>query len=312
MGSFFEVRLPARTPGAVPLATKALDLIGELEGQMTVYREDSEVSLLNAAAGSGPVAVEAGLFGLLELAKAVHDATGGAYDVTTGALSVAWGFFQGPRRVPDSRALDEARARTGQHHLTLVAAARTVAADRPGPRIDLGSIGKGYALDRAAGLIREHWWPTPALLHGGQSSVYALGSPPGEPGGCWEVALRNPERPSEPLGTIGLRNRGLGTSGSSFRRFEAGGRVYGHILDPRTGAPADGPLSVSVLAPTAAEADALSTAFYLLGVEGAAKIVAVRPEIGAIFVLKGEGDAPPEVRTLGLGVAAFLPAARVA
>ena len=132
MGSYFEVRLAAKTPGAVDLAGRALDLIDELETQLTVYRDDSEVSRLNATAHLGPVEVEPGLFGLLELALEFGRATGGAYDVTTGALSVAWGFFKGPRRVPDPQALADARARTGQHHLTLDPERRTVAFDRPG------------------------------------------------------------------------------------------------------------------------------------------------------------------------------------
>ena len=307
MGSFFEVRLPARAPGALPLATRALDLIGDLEAQLTVYRDDSEVSRLNATAHLGPIPVDPGLYNLLEIARRVNEATAGAYDVTAGALSVAWGFFRGPRRVPDPDTLDDARARTGQHHLTLDPDRRTVAFDRPGILINLGSIGKGYALDRAAALIRAHWWPTPALLHGGQSSLYALGAPPGTLGGRWEIQLRNPVDPSSPLGTIRLRDRGLGTSGATFQRFEAGGRAYGHILDPRIGEPAAGPLGVTVLAPTAAEADALSTAFYLLGPDGAAPILADRPDLGAIFVLDGPGpEAPPVVCTLGLSPADFV------
>lgn len=308
MGSFFEVRLPAKTPGAVDLATRTLDVIDELEAQLTIYRDDSEVSRLNASAHLGAVEVEPGLFDLLEQARSIRDATGGAYDVTAGALSVAWGFYKGPRRVPDPEDLDDARDRTGQHHITLDPSRRSVAFDRPGIRIDLGSIGKGYALDRAARVIRDHWWPTPALIHGGQSSVYAHGSPPGGIGERWGIALHNPADPDSPLGTIHLRNRGLGTSGASFKRFESGGRDYGHILDPRTGMPGDGPLSVSVLAPSAAEADALSTAFYLLGPGAAAEVLAVRPDIGAIFVLQGEGESRPILRTIGLTAADFTPA----
>src|SRR5262249_4639830 len=132
---------------------------------------------------------------------------------------------------------------------------------------------------------RAHWWPTSCLIHGGQSSLYALGSPPDRFGGRWEVALRNPFGPERPLGVIRLRNRGLGTSGAAFQKFEQDGRSYGHILDPRTGSPADrGPASVTVLAPTAEAADALSTAFYLLGPRASAEYAADHPGIGAIFV----------------------------
>jgi thiamine biosynthesis lipoprotein len=300
MGSYFEVRLAANTPGAADLAGRVLDRIDELETQLTVYRDDSEVSRLNASAHLGPVEVEPGLFRLLELALGLGEATGGAYDVTTGALSQAWGFFKGPRRVPDPQTLADARARTGQHHLTLDPERLTVTFDRAGVAINLGSIGKGYAIDRAVEVVRDHWWPTSALIHGGRSSLFALGSPPGQFGGRWPIAVRNPFQPETPLGVLRLRNRGMGTSGTDFQHFESEGRIYGHILDPRTGEPAFGPASVTVLAPTAAEADALSTAFYLLGAEPAASYVAAHPEIGAIFVDEGTADGSPSILTLGL------------
>jgi thiamine biosynthesis lipoprotein len=303
MGSFFEVRLGARTPGGIDLAERALDRIDELEQQLTVYRDDSEVSRLNASAHLGPVAVEPGLFGLLQQAVRIGEETGGAYDVTSGALSLAWGFVRGPKRVPDPETLSDARARTGQHHLRLDAEHRTVMFDRPGITINLGSIGKGYAIDRVADLIRSHWFPTSALVHGGRSSLYALGSPPYDFGGRWEVALRNPFDPESPLGVLRLRNRGMGTSGAAFQQFEEGGRVYGHILDPRTGEPAIGPASVTVLAPTAAEADALSTAFYLLGPEAAAEHIERHPDIGAVFV---EEDTR-RLTTIGLSRDDFIP-----
>jgi FAD:protein FMN transferase len=300
MGSYFEIRLPAVVPGAVELATRALDRIEALEEQLTVYSDDSELSRLNARAHGGPIEVEAGLFALLEQAVAIGEATGGAYDVTAGALSIAWGFFKGPKRVPDPATLAEARARTGQQHLTLDSARRTVAFDRPGVVINLGSIGKGYAIDQAVDLIKTHWWPTSALLHGGQSSLYALGSPPGRFGGRWPIALRNPFDPSAPLGTLRVRNRGVGTSGASVQQFEVAGRVYGHILDPRTGEPAQGPASVTVLAPSAADADALSTAFYLLGPDATAAYIDRHPGIGAIFITEGPADRSPRIQALGL------------
>jgi thiamine biosynthesis lipoprotein len=300
MGSYFEVRIGASVPGAVDLATRALDVIDALEGQLTVYRDDSELSRLNATAHLGPVEVEAGLFGLLEHAVEIGSATAGAYDVTAGALSVAWGFFKGPKRVPEPDVLADARARTGQQHLQLDRESRTVTFDRPGIVLNLGSIGKGYAIDRAIAVIQSHWWPTAALVHGGRSSLYALGSPPGQLAGRWEIAVRNPFRPETPVGAFRLRNRAMGTSGTTFQRFESGGRLYGHILDPRTGEPALGPASVSAIAGTAAEADALSTAFYLIGPESTAAYVAAHPGVGALFIDEGASDASPRIRAFGL------------
>jgi len=308
MGTSFEVRVPASTPGAAELACFALDRVEALEAQMTVYREDSEVARLNASAHLGPVAVEPGLLRLLRVAAEIADATGGAYDVATGALSVAWGFTRGPKRVPSRDELAQAIARTGMDHVTIDANAGTIAFDREGVAINLGSIGKGYALDEAARVVREYWWPTSALIHGGRSSVFAVGSPPGRFGGRWPVALRNPFEPSRPLGRIFLRDRGLGTSGAAFQQFEDGGRLYGHILDPRSGMPPEnGPASVSVLAPTAAEADALSTAFSLMGPAATRDYLTNRPDIGVIFVLDRDDRRPPRLVRIHVGDSDFEP-----
>jgi thiamine biosynthesis lipoprotein len=118
--------------------------------------------------------------------------------------------------------------------------------------------------------------------------------------------LRNPFRPETPLGVFRLRNRALGTSGASFQQFVVEGRAYGHILDPRSGEPAPGPASVTVLAPSAALADALSTAFYLLGPEATDSYLAGRPEIGAVIVEQGHDDESPRVRVFGLSEEDFV------
>jgi thiamine biosynthesis lipoprotein len=311
MGSYFEIRVPAQVPGAAELASRALDIVDDVEDQLTVYRDDSEIARLNAEAHLGPIAVEPGLFAIIQQAVTLWQETGGAYDLTAGALSLAWGFTRGPRRVPDAATLADARARTGSQHLRLDPVGRTIGFDRPGVILNFGSIGKGYAIDRAADLIRGHWYPTAAVIHGGRSSLYALGSPPDQFGGRWSVAIRNPLDPESPIGTVRLRNRGMGTSGASFQRFEEGGRVYGHLIDPRTGEPPeDGPLSVTVLAPTAAEADALSTAFYLLGPAASAAYVAEHPGIGVLMLLKTNDPTWPSVLTWGVTIADFVPAER--
>ena len=308
MGSYFEVRIGTSVPGGAELASRALDVVEALEAQLTVYRDDSEVARLNASAHLGPVEVEADLFALLTRAVAIGRRTGGAYDVTAGALSDAWGFTRGPRRVPDPEALAEALARTGSDHLILDADRGTVAFDRPSLVINLGGIGKGYAIDRAVDVIRGHWWPTTALIHGGRSSLYALGSPPDDFGGRWAIAVRDPFDPETPLGTLHLRNRGMGTSGDAFQRFEAGGRTFGHIIDPRTGEPPQAaPASVTVLAPTAAEADALSTALYLLGPEGAPAVLDGRPDLAALFASRPDPEGPTVVEAFHLADSDFSP-----
>jgi thiamine biosynthesis lipoprotein len=296
MATHFEIILPFGTPAAVEMGEEAFELLDALEEQMTVYRESSEVSRLNRRAFGGPVRVESRLFGLLELAARIHQETGGAYDITAGALIKAWGFFRGPRRVPDEAERAAAQEKVGMPWVTLDTERRTVRYQRPGLEINLGSIGKGYALDRMARLLREEWGVSRMLLHGGTSSVYASGSCPDCERG-WQVAILHPwDRPRR-LARVWLRDRALGTSAATHQHLEYNGQKLGHLLDPRTGWPASGIASASVLAPTAAEADALSTAFYVGGLDLAQRYCANHPGVAAILLPEGEGA---EVIVIGL------------
>src|SRR5207237_73189 len=157
--------------------------------------------------------------------------------------------------------------------------------------VNLGSIGKGYALDRATERLRTEWGVGHALLHGGHSSIYALGSEPGRPRG-WSVAIRHPWDPERRLATVWLRDRALGTSAATYQHLEYNGRKLGHILDPRTGWPAEELALASVVAPTAAEADALATAFYVLGVDKARAYCEAHPGIGTLLLPPGEAARP--------------------
>ena len=140
-----------------------------------------------------------------------------------------------------------------------------------------------------------------AILHGGQSSVYAIGSPSGDGAerDGWLVGIAHPLKPGEQIARLRLRDAALGTSGATIQYFEANGRRFGHILDPRTGWPADGQSCVSVIAPTAAEADALSTALFILGPDRARAYCESHPEIGVIMVLNETSQGRPEVRVFG-------------
>jgi thiamine biosynthesis lipoprotein len=256
-----------------------------------VYRDTSEVSRLNHLAPQVAVPIEEGLFQLLTLAARLTDESAGAFDVTAGALIKAWGFYRGPRRVPSDAERTAALERVGMRHVVLDAERRTVRYLRPGLEINLGSIGKGYALDRAAALLREEYGAVSALLHGGHSSVYAIGTEPGDRRG-WTVGLRHPWEPGRRLALVRLRDRALGTSAATFQHLEYNGRKLGHILDPRSGWPAEGMASATAVAPTAAEADALATAFYIRGIEAARDYCAAHPGIGAVLLPAGEAARP--------------------
>jgi thiamine biosynthesis lipoprotein len=286
MATSFEILIPFGTPRAQEAAEEALDEIDRLEDQLTVYRDTSEVSELNCRAPKEEVVVEERLFQLLEQSARLWRDTEGAFDISVGALLKTWGFFRRSAHIPEdtSHLLDA----VGMKHVRLDPERHSVRYLVPGLEINLGSIGKGYALDRAAARLRT-WGIISAVLHGGHSSVLALGHPPGD-GRGWPVAVTHPWEAEKRLAVIYLRDRAMGTSAATFQHLEYQGRKLGHILDPRTGWPAEGTASATAVTPTAAEADALATSFFILGAEKAIAICAGRPDVGALLYPDG---APP-------------------
>ena len=304
MATTFEVAIPTGRADAIFAAEAALDLIDDLEDQLTVYRDLSEVCRLNAAAAERPVEVESHLFDLLARCAGWTCETDGAFDIATGALIKAWGFYRRAGRVPTPRERAEAMAKTGTRHVILNPESRSVKYRVPGLEINLGAVGKGYALDRAAELLRQEWGIESALLHAGGSSVFAIGCPPGEPRG-WPIALTHPWDAARPLGTLFVCDAGLGTSAATFQYFEYNGRKLGHLLDPRTGWPAEGCATVSVIAPTAAEADAMSTAAFVLGAAGAEQLARTKPHLAGVVLEEGNPTttrlSPPSFVGKGAG-----------
>jgi thiamine biosynthesis lipoprotein len=287
MATTFEVLLPCGTPEAHVVALAALDEIDRLEDQLTVFRDTSEVSRLNARAARHPVPVERGLFELLARAKQLHEETSGAFDIAVGALIKTWGFYRRQGRVPSEAERAAVRSRIGMQHVRLDPERQTVAYERQGLETNLGSIGKGYALDRAAALLAEQHGVHDLLMHGGHSSVLARGSEaPGRRG--WQVGVLDPRQPGCRRAVLHLCDRGLGTSAITHQHFIHEGKKLGHLLDPRTAWPASGMLSATVTAPTAADADALATAFFILGPEPTAVYCEGHPEIGAVLLTEAE------------------------
>jgi thiamine biosynthesis lipoprotein len=307
MACEFEVRFNAgQYEHDTETALEVLDLVETLEDQMSVFRQTSEICHINRTAGREPVKVEPGLFELLELAVRLHGETQGAFDITAGPLSEVWGFARRAGAVPTDEQLAEALRCVGSHLLQLDPERKTIRFGRQGVRLNLGSIGKGYALDRCAERLHQAGIED-FLLHGGHSSVLGRGSqrwprhvPPDDPSWGWLVGLRHPLRPRRRLAEIRLRDQALATSGSRLQSFVHRGRRYGHILDPRSGRPAEGVLSTTVIAPTAALADALSTAFYVMGPQLALDYCRTRPEIGGVLVCPAHGHGGFEIRTTGL------------
>lgn len=281
MACDFDVMLNPDGPAVqLEAASEALELVQTLEQLLSVYRADAHLATINRSAVESPVPVDPELYRLLRRAEQIRQKTDGAFDPAAGALVSLWRCCRQDARIPTASEIEAARAATGLDHVRLDDPSGTVQFERPGVEFNLGAIGKGYAVDRAGELLSErgvsNW-----LVHGGRSSVRAQGTHAGHDG--WPVGLRNPLLPDQPYATLLLKDAALSTSGTAVQWFRHEGKRYGHILDPRTGWPVETMLSVSVIAPDAALADALSTAFFVLGVENALRCCDNFASVGAIF-----------------------------
>lgn len=288
MATRFEWVLWGQAPERLRAAgEEALDEVDVLESALSRYRGSSDIARVNAGAANGPVRVSPSTFRLLERARGLCEATEGAFDITVGALLRAWGFVGGSGSRPSTEALRQARDASGWHRVGLAASEFSVTFDHPGVELDLGALGKGYALDRALDLLTEAGVPH-ALLHGGTSSILTRGSAPD--GRAWQVGLPGPGG-SVPITadsitgfaaaptsrTIELRDESLSVSAIWGKSFKDGGEELGHVLDPRTGEPVRRARWAAVVGPEAAVSDALSTALLVLGPDGRALIEARVP-----------------------------------
>ena len=299
MACRFEIVFNAgEVSDATAIAVDCLDLVDEIEDRITVYRDTSELARLNATAADGWQPVSADLLPLLLQARDLHGRTGGAFDMAAGALVRTWGFLRRQGRTPSAEELAQSRAAAGMHLVELDEAGSRVRFGRPGVELNPGAIGKGWAIDRVMERLRDAGVES-ALVHGGSSSVRAMGGQ-GTGRRSWPVGMRHPLRPGRRLATVQLEDKALGTSGSDTQFFIERGRRLGHILDPRTGVPAEGVLSATVVAATAAEADSLSTALYVLGPAGLSLVAPPDGTVGAILVVSGEAAGAVRVLTSNL------------
>ena len=264
MGSSFALVLYGRDHAALEgAADAAFDEARRLDRLLSNYRAESEWSLVNREAGTRPVVVSPELFALLQSCLEYSRQSQGAFDITVGPLVRAWGFFKGEGRFPPRSDVRSALGRVGSRYVELNAAARTVRFTRSGIELDPGGIGKGYAVDRMAAILARAGVQS-ALVSAAGSSIYGVGAPPDEPRG-WLISIRAPRRGEEIAAQIYLKDQSLSTSGSDEKFFFAKGRRWAHIIDPRTGYPAQGVESVSVLAERAIDSEAWTKPFFING-----------------------------------------------
>jgi len=287
----FEISFPRKDfPQGTEAALDALDEVERIERMLSAFRFDSRIQYVNLIAHESPVHLDQELFGLIALCVQLAKETGGAVDITSGCLWKAWGFAKRQGRIPNTEELDKAKELTGWQFLELDEAAQTIRFHKQGIELNFGCVGKGFALDIAAATLREHAVDR-FLFSGGLSSMLASGSD-------WKIGIAHPLRPGQRLRELSLNDIAVSTSGSQKQYFRHGGRRYSHLIDPRTGQPAEGVYTATVLAPTATLAELLSTAFFILGAERAAEYCRTHPEVSAVLTIPSENIPPLNFGTL--------------
>ena len=288
MATVFEVVIAGEDPKfAEGAAVAAFEEIGRLEQELSRYLPNSDISRINNLPADGKASVGFDAFECLRLSKRYWEQTGGAFDITLGALIDCWVGKDKSLLNPSLEDIDHARTRCGLELLELDGATKTVRVKNRTPFIDLGAIGKGYAVDRAVELLKE-WGVNSALVHGGSSSAFAYGNYPD--GGGWPVTISNPEDPSKIVEKINLNNQSLGGSGIKKGM---------HIIDPRTAKPAKGRRAAWVCSNSATKGDAVSTACMIMTHEEIQNYVNKQTDLWAMIVDAGAEGMPDAVFRFG-------------
>jgi FAD:protein FMN transferase len=252
-----------------------------LENLLSVWREGSDVLRLNAAAGQTPVAVHEDTRRVLEAARQLSEWTEGTFDVTFGALADVWKFdHDQDNRVPTASEIAARVPLVDYRRVHVNPGPGTAFIDRPGMRVHLGGIGKGYAVDRAVAMFRAAGLRDFLVQAGGDLYV---GGANGEV--AWRLGIQDPRGPADvPFAQLDLTDATFSTSGDYERFFEQGGVRYHHILDVRAGQPARGTRSVTVVTATATHAEGLSKGVFILGPERGMALVERLPDVEAVIV----------------------------
>ncbi|REK48512.1 MAG: FAD:protein FMN transferase [Planctomycetota bacterium] len=292
MGTPFRLVFYADTETlANKAATAAFSRVAELNGSLSDYLPESELSRLGAASPTPePLAVGDDLWRVLRHAQRLARATDGAFDVTVGPYSRLWRRARRRRAVPESELLEQAAAAVGYEKLRLHECRQSVSLLAERMRLDLGGIAKGYAADEALAVLRKHGI-TAALVDAG-GDVVAGAPPPGR--ATWHVAIAEvveaDEEQATPTPQLLLEDAAVATSGDLYQYLEVDGRRYSHIIDPRTGLGLPGPSSVTVIAPDGITADSLASAVSVLGAERGLELVRQTPRAACRFVWIDEED----------------------
>jgi thiamine biosynthesis lipoprotein len=282
MASPFKIVLYSTDAAFARRASRAAyDRIAALNAILSDYDPESELSRLSRSAGGPPVAVSVELFEVLEKSKQIYERSGGVFDVTIAPVGRLWRRARRDRKLPAPRQIAEARKLVGSDKMVLDPAARTVRLVKPGMKLDVGGIAKGYAAQAALAVLKA------AGIHralvGGAGDIVVGDPPPEAPG--WKIAIAplDPQAGYRPP-TLLLQNAAVSTAGDAERFVIIDGHRYSHIINPATGLGVEDRASVTVVAPDGATADALETTAYILGPERGLKLIDETPGAAALFI----------------------------
>lgn len=260
--------------------SQAFAEINRVEDLFSKFKPESEISRINAQAALRPVKVSPETFGLIEQALYFSRLSQGAFDITVGPLTRLWGFNAGPgQQRPSAEELSNVLAQVGYQNIKLNKEDQSIFFTRPGMSLDLGGIAAGYAVDRAAAVLKRAG-VRQALINAG-GDIYVLGSR--RPNQSWQAAIQHPGKADVMLGVLELTNRAVATSGDYRKYIELDGRRYSHIINPLSGYPCEYlPASVTILADDCLSADALSTAVFVLGRQKGLELVRRLPGVEVV------------------------------
>lgn len=264
MGSDFEITVVSNsaTEGEEAIA-RAISEIIRIENLISSWKSTSETSKINSAAGIEPVSISKELFDLIDRALKLSKLTDGAFDITYASMDKIWKYDGSMKEMPSEESIQKSIAHIGYNKIELDQKNKTIFLKNKGMKIGFGAIGKGYAADRAKWLLQELGIDSGIINASGDISSW--GTKPD--GSSWQIAITNPMNKEKSYGTFSIDNQSVVTSGNYEKFVTFNGKRYSHIIDPRTGYPASGLLSVTIFAPKAELADALATAVFVMGTE---------------------------------------------
>ncbi|MCC6324627.1 MAG: hypothetical protein DCC43_03680 [Candidatus Brocadia sp.] len=286
MGTFAEVSVYSGDEQAAGHAVEeALDEIERMDRIMSNYKQTSELSQLNKNAARSPVPCQGELLDVIERSQHYSELSGGAFDVTVSPIVALWGFFHEKGHIPSDKEIEKVLPAVSYNNIVVK---RNADPKKPGTvffknaltQIDLGAIGKGYAVDKALEIIKKCNMSSACINLGG--NIYVWGTPPGKT--AWKIGIQHPRNKDEILGYLELKDEATATSGDYERFFEMKGKRYSHIINPLTGRPVTGTMATTVVAPTGTEVDALSTSLFVLGHEKGLELAKTIPNAHAMII----------------------------